>query len=51
MYQVTDPDIVEHCKIWKAEKGVRTLVDLALDGNRMLTNAKESKMKKEKPNH
>lgn len=45
MDEVSDPEIIEHCRIWQDENGIRTLVAVALDGDRFL-NTKEAKAKK-----
>lgn len=39
--QLSYPDFVEHCKIWKHEKGAKKLIELALESDRFL--GKESK--------
>lgn len=36
MQQLTRPHFIEHCRIWLAERGVKKLIQLALDGERLL---------------
>lgn len=42
MDELTCPTLIEHCRIWKAEKGARKLIQLAIEGDKFM--AKESKM-------
>ena len=39
MSKLTEPDLIEHCKIWKIEKGAKMLVDLVIAGDNLLSRS------------
>jgi hypothetical protein len=37
MDELTCPALVEHCRIWKVDKGARKLIQLAIEGDKFMT--------------